>query len=286
MNLTAVLSFSIGAGRTSKFGYVLPSFLLLMMTVGLIAGCSGGGQNVTQAPPMPAPPPPPPAPSLAVTSVSTNSPIPLTPLQISTTGLNTNSPVVVRFSNSAGFSASEQPIRIVPGGTVVAAVPLYIDPGTNQITQAAVSLVLSQGAISSAPVTITIQELPTVASYGTQLGEISRAFLNFEAMTVARRMNEFQAFQLHPGNTVDTSAAQTTLQNLMLATIKSRNDVDRIFTDNSVTISAGALPDGTPIQFDQTSVDMMDRILGLYLTELAPIIKASGVQRLVASFHT
>src|SRR5947209_6699253 len=64
-------------------------------------------------------------------------------------------------SNFAGFVISEQPIRVGTGGTVVAAVPLYIDPSTNQITQSAVSLVLIQGENSSAAVTVTIQEFPT-----------------------------------------------------------------------------------------------------------------------------
>jgi hypothetical protein len=253
---------------------VLFVFLVFTFIFGSTTGC-GNGTTVGQSAPTPAPTP---APSLTITSVSTNVPTPLTPLIISTTGLDINSPVFVQLSNAAGFLASENPIRIAANGAVIAPVPIYIDPPTNQITQGVVSLTLVQGNHSSSPVQLTIQELPTVASYGTQLGEISHAFINFEAITLGRQINELQAFQLLPGNKVDTAASMTSLNNLMLSTIKSRNDVDRILADNTVTISAGILPDGTPIQFDQSSVDLMDRVLGAYLTQLVPVIMpASGL---------
>jgi hypothetical protein len=42
-------------------------------------------------------------------------------------------------------------------------------------------------------------------------------------------------------------------------------------------ISGGNLPDGTPIQFDKNSLDMMDRTFGLYLSELSAVYAPPAV---------
>jgi hypothetical protein len=57
------------------------------------------------------------------------------------------------------------------------------------------------------------------------------------------------------------------MNTLLSAAIKSRNDVDRIFLDNSTVISWGNLPDGTPVQFDRSSLDITDRIIAVYLSQ-------------------
>jgi len=214
--------------------------------------------------------------ALSVTSVSNTSPIPLTPLYISTSGLNPNSSVTVQFSNNAGFLVSQQPTRVAPDGTVVAATPLYLDPSSGQIGPGSVSLVLSQGNTSSAPVTLNIQDLPSVSSYGTQLGQISHAFLTYSQMRTARRLGEFQAFQELPGNTIATSQPQASLQAFLTALIEARNDGDRVSLNNSLVISGGTLSNGTAIQFDQNSLDMMDRVFGLYLTQFSSIYSATA----------
>jgi hypothetical protein len=56
-----------------------------------------------------------------------------------------NAPVQIQFSDKHGFSVSMQPIRVQAGGTVVAAVPIYIDPVTGETAQGSVSLTLAQG---------------------------------------------------------------------------------------------------------------------------------------------
>lgn len=216
---------------------------------------------------------------LAITSLSSASPIPLTPLYISTTGLDTTpsaAQVTVQFSNSLGFSLTEQAIRTEADGTVVVGVPVYADPNSGQTMQGTLSIVLTQGSQATVPTTVDIQDLPPLSSYGTQLGQISHAFLNFDAMMLAHQINELQAFQGLPGNSVDTSASQATLQKLLQSVIEARSDVDNVSLNNSLVISAGTLPDGATVQFDQQSLDMMDRILGLYLSELATTIQ-SGI---------
>jgi hypothetical protein len=206
---------------------------------------------------------------------SNTAPLPLTPIQIPTAGLDTTAAVQVQFSNGLGFVVTESPIRVTADATVVVTIPLYVTPSSGQIGPGTVSLVLTQGNQSTAPMTLNIQDLPPVSAYGTQLGDISHTFLDFEAMMLARKINEFQAYQMLPGNTVDTSQAQSTLNTLLNDVIKARSDVDQVSLNNSIVISPGSLPDGTPIQFDQNSVDIMDRMIGLYLTEWGPIILPS-----------
>jgi hypothetical protein len=57
----------------------------------------------------------------------------------------------------------------------------------------------------------------------------------------------------------------TTAQTLLTNTIMARSDVDRIVTDNTVSIPVTTAPDGTPVAFNATSVDMLDRVLAQYL---------------------
>ena len=66
----------------------------------------------------------------------------------------------IKFSNSSGFSVTERAIRVGLDGTVVAAVPLYLDPSGGQFTQAAVQFVLTQGNQSTTPTMLNIRGLP------------------------------------------------------------------------------------------------------------------------------
>jgi uncharacterized protein (TIGR03437 family) len=225
--------------------------------------------------------------SLAIKSVSTSSPGPLTPLYLGTTGLNPSAPVTLRFFSSSGFSLTEQAIRTAADGTVTAAVPIYVN-SSGQSSGGSVSLVVSQGDQSSAPVILNIKDLPALNAYGTQLGQISRAVLILDAILVGRRLNELQAFQALPTNTVNTSQAQSTLQTLLNAIIGARSDVDQISLNNSVVINSGNLTDGTPVQFDQVSLDLMDRINAVFLTQtfaslVSPAVQSTQSLRILAS---
>jgi hypothetical protein len=207
------------------------------------------------------------APSLTILGVSNSSPLPLTPIQIMTSGLNVAAPIVIQFSDATGYSVTETPIRIASdGSTVIAAVPLYVSVSTQQIGPGTVSVVLTQGDTTTSSVTVAIQDLPSVSSYGVQPGQITHAFLVMEAMLIGRRLNLFQAFQVASGNTVDTTSAQSHLSALLNATIQARSDVDRVTLDSTVVVPAGTLPDGNSIQFDSTTLDLMDRIHGIFLT--------------------
>ncbi|HYM06061.1 MAG TPA: hypothetical protein VEU11_05830 [Terriglobales bacterium] len=224
--------------------------------------------------------------ALAITSVSTTAPVPLTPLYIGTQGFDPGSPITVQVFTTAGFSVIEKPIRIASGGTIVAPVPLYVDPVTGRIGPGSVSLVLKQGSRATSSLAISIQDLPPLSSYGTQLGQVSRVVLDLNVMLVARRLNQLQALQLllgHPADplrqpirpprsrrradTVDTSKAQAALKRLLSALVQARIDVNRVAKYPSTTIPAGVLPDGTAPSFDATSLDLMDRINAVFLSQ-------------------
>jgi hypothetical protein len=201
-----------------------------------------------------------------LTALPGSSSLPLTPIRITTSGVNPSLPLQVRFSGSSGYSLTESPIRMESDGTVIAAVPLYVDPATHKVSSGDVSVVLTQSNIQTASATLTINDLPPVNSYGVKPGEISHAMLVFQAMQIGRRLNAYQAFQGAVGNTVDSSTSQTALSSLLMKTIEARSDVDRVLLDNAVTIPAGALPDGTPLQFDATTLDFMDRVQAVFLS--------------------
>ena len=220
----------------------------------------------------------------AITSVSNTNPLPLTPLYITTEGLNMGASLQVQFSDSLGYSVMQGPIRVESNGTVVAAVPIYFDPAAARTMAAPVSLVLVQNGVSTPPVTINILDLPRLTDYGVQLGNISHSFLNYAAVSLAHRINELQACVGLPGNTVDASQSLTNLSSLMLSTIQARVDIDNVLTNNGLIIPAGTLPDGTPLQFDQSSLDMMDRVLAMYLTQLGPYITSSTTASAAAAY--
>jgi len=204
---------------------------------------------------------------IAIGTLSSATPTPLTVLQIGTSGVNASNPVTLQFSNSAGFSVSEQAIRVQSDGTVIAGVPLYVDPSTGQIGPGTVSLVLTQGTLSSDPATLSIQDLPALSTYGTQLGQISHAFLVFETLLHAKRLNQLQAAQQLLGTSIDTSTAQATAQTLIQGSVLARGDVDNVMLNSSAVLSWGTLPDGTLLQFDSTQLDVMDRVIAVYLAQ-------------------
>lgn len=251
-------------------------FLVVLMAVG---GCKN-------SPTSPPPPPPPPPPALTITSVSSTSPTPLTPLQINTSGLTQSTPVSVRFSSNSGFQATENPVRLGSDGTIIAGVPIYVNPSNGAIEQGTVSIVVVQGNQSSAPITLTFQDLPGVGAYGTQPGQISHAVLVFDAMLISRRINELEAFQLLPSNTVDATQSITALQTLLNAIIEARSDVDRVMQDSTVVVSGGIISNGMTIQFDKSSLDNMDRVTAVFLMQtLAPLDLSSSQVTEISQSH-
>ena len=195
-------------------------------------------------------------------------PLTLTPLEIKTSGVLTADPVTATFSDGAGYSVTTPAISVTSGGTLTVPVPLYVAPATHNVASGQVSIVLTQDGQSSAPVSFTIQELPPLSDYGTQLGQISHAFLIYEQLLLARRLDELQVAQLGLNGSVDLGAAVSTLYyHLMPSANFARQDVDMVIANNGSVMQWGTLSDGTPLQFDATQLDLMDRLAAVYLLQ-------------------
>jgi hypothetical protein len=276
-SLNAGVTWSIGSGAgalssstTTGVTYTAPSLISTSSTVTLTATSITDGTKTATATITLS--------SIVISSLSTTSPTPLTPFTINASGVDPSSAITLTFSDSSGFSVTENPIRVnSSGSSMIAAVPLYINSATGANEAGTVSLVITQGTQFSAPVSVDIQDLPTVASYGATPGQISHQALIFEAMVIGQRLNELQAFQALPGNTVDTSAAQSELKTLLTPILNARSDVDSVIADSSTVISGGvSTTSGSPVQFDATALDIMDRVNGVFLSNVLNLSGANA----------
>lgn len=199
-----------------------------------------------------------------IKSASTSAPTPLTALRLATAGFDSKQQVTATYSNSSSYSFTDSE-AVASDGSVVLPTPLYTDPTTNRIGAGTVSLVLSQGSAQTAPVTLNIQDLPAISTYGTTPGQISHAFLVFNALLLGRQLTQLQA--AHSLSGVDTSQEQSAVSTLLKNTLLARNDVDRVLLDQSTRVTDGSFPDGTPLEFNAVSLDSMDRVLAVYLMQ-------------------
>lgn len=232
------------------------------------------------------PPPAPPSPSLTIASISTTTPVPLTPLYLKMAGFDPAQPYTVTLANSAGSSVALRPLRTAGDGTVVLAVPLHLDANTGLTASLPCALTVTQGGVS-ASVNITIAELPSLASYGVPLGAISRAFYIHQSLAFGRSLNAQQAlanYKTPPA--VSNAGLIAALQTQLRAVILARNDIDRIVVDNSLSIPVGTALDGTDIAFNAGSVDLMDRMIAQYLlaysnngTLINPVSRSASAQK-------
>jgi len=205
--------------------------------------------------------------SPVITSIDNSAPTPLTVLHIATTGLIPNTSAFVSFSDGAKYSVTLPAVRVAADGTVAVGTPFYLNGTSGAIGPGTVTVTVSQGANRSKPMTISIQDLPALSTYGTSPGVITKSFLAFEANLHAARLNELQAVQPLLGGSTDTSAAQTTLATMLGATVTSGNSVNSIVQNAAYVEAMTVLPDGTSLQLDQNQLMLMDRIIGAYLTE-------------------
>jgi len=237
----------------------------LVLTYAICTSSCGGGSSSTSSSTTPPPPN-----ALAVTSLATTSANPLAPLVINTSGGNTD-PVTVSFSNSAGFSTTASAIS-VKAGSITVPVPLYIDPNSKTTAKGSVSIVLTQDGKSTAPTSFTIQDLPPLSTYGTQVGQITHAVVIFEQILLGENLDEMQTLNIAMAANSKVagetgSAAHTLYSSLIPGVNNARNDIDQVMLNSSMVFPWGTLSNGTPIQFDAKQLDFMDRIAALYLVQ-------------------
>jgi hypothetical protein len=205
-------------------------------------------------------------------ALATNSALPLQPLSISTKGLTQGASLTVKFSNSNGYSAQAKPLSVDTNGTLLVAVPLYVDHSTHKISTGTVNVVveqkLSNGSTGpqSSPAPLTIQSPPAVT--GVQSGQISHQFLTALALAVQNRISDLEFFEISSNGAIDTSASRQSETALLKSIIATRNDVDAIMSDPTSTVAAGKAKDGSTLQFTSDSLDVMDSVIAIWVSGL------------------
>jgi hypothetical protein len=225
------------------------------------SGTSGGGVSV--APPVSTP-------SASITiSASTSTPTALTPVVLNVVGLDFTMPFKVQLINSSGYSSVLSPVRTsAANGVVVVAAPIYIDPTTGSTAPLTASVQITQGTLTSNALVWNIADLPSTASYGVNPGDISRGFFNAQSIYFGLTVNALQAMRALPTSKTDTTTVQAHLTSQQLNTIEARANVDLIVTGSQPSLSVGTANDGSPIIYDAHSVDIQDRIIGMYLQSI------------------
>jgi hypothetical protein len=204
-----------------------------------------------------------------VISSSNTAPTALTPVVLNVTGLDFTTAFTVQLVNSSGYSGVLQPVRTdAANGVVVVAAPLYIDPTTGNTAPLAASVQITQGALTSNAIPWTIADLPSVASYGVNPGDISRGFFNAQAIYFGMTVNALQAMQALPTSQTDTTTVQGHLAAQQISAIEARSNVDVIISGGMSSLSVGTASDGLAVGFDANSVDVQDRILAMYLQSI------------------
>lgn len=239
-----------------------------------LTSCGGGGDSSSASASSTSQPPPSTV-QLAIESASTTTPTALTPFTLTATGLDTAQPYAINLAVNGGQPFAWQALSTQTDGSIVMALPPNLNgDGTTSSFTASVSL--SQGSSASAPITLQVSDIPPLSSYGTTLGQISRAFYNYLAISHVRVVNQLQAIAVnHP--TVDTNDVQNYAGSIAKNALLARNDIDRITLNNALQIPAGNLADGTPIYMTSHAVELQDRLFGFYLNTLQGSMSAAGI---------
>jgi hypothetical protein len=239
-------------------GRVVSSGLVLMAVAALTVGFLPlTPASASRARPVP----------LIITSFSSSPATPLTPLTIHVKGLKGKAKISVTFSGGSGFRVKDLPFRVT-SNTVVVGAPVYLDPTTGSPVGTSLSVYVTQSGRKSRSRSLSLATPPTDASLGLPVGELSHAFLVYQALLLSQKLNELQAEQALLG--VDTSQQVAQVSYLLQATLEARNDVDRIIADPTTIIASGQLLSGTPVQFDVNTVATMDSFFASFLEQTMP----------------
>lgn len=202
-------------------------------------------------------------------SSSTNTPTALTPVALTVTGLDFTQTFAVQLSNSSGYSATLTPVRNdAANNVVVVAAPLYFDPSTGKTAPLTASIQISQNSLTSNAISWSIADIPSVASYGVNPGEISHAFFNALAIGFGMNANALQAMRALPTSKTDTTGVQSRQTAQQLSALEARDNVDLITSGSKTSLPIGTASSGLAVNYDANSIDALDRILAMYLQSI------------------
>lgn len=215
-----------------------------------------------------------PTPASGGVSVSNSSPIPLTPIAITGIPFAASSNTTLTFTDGNSYTFTENPIRVAADGTVIAAVPVYLT-GPGVMGSGSVTLTLTDAGMTTAPIQLNVQELPSVASYGVSPGDLSHALFVHQSIITAQSLNTLQAVSGSVHNTVDASTAIASIKTQFQSALAAKNEIDEVAANPNLSIPQVTLTDGTQINFDSTQLDLSDRVIGVLLSgEVGSIAQA------------
>ena len=246
-----------------------------------VAACGGGGDSGSSPAPSPAPAPAPtPVPQAipTINALSSVTPTALTPLSITTSGVNTTQAFAVSLKKTGSVgSISLRSIRTdASKGLIVVGLPMSIDGATGNTSDFVGTITVTQAGVDSAAVPLTIKDIPTLAELGVPLGVITRSYYLHQQISMAASLNSYQASASLPGAKTDTAALRGHLANQIQKAIYASSDVDRIMVNNSVKIPFGITPQGLTVAYDKRSLELQDRVLAVYLLAFTATPVASG----------
>ena len=191
--------------------------------------------------------------AFAITGASSVTPTALTPISLSTTGLDVTANFTVTLQSSTGYNVTLTPIRTASDGTVVVAAPLYIDPTTGNTAPLAATVQISQGSMTSNALTINVSDIPATATYGTTPGQISRTFLTSQELYFALSVNAYQAMRALQTSKTDTTTLQQHLTQQQISAVEARDNIDVIVSGGQTALALGQATSGTadPVRCEQ-----------------------------------
>ena len=201
-----------------------------------------------------------------VMTASTTTPTALTPIALKVIGLDFTSAFSVQLVNSSGYSGTLAPVRTdASSGTVVVAAPFYINPATGTTGPLTALVQVTQGKLTSNAVALAIADLPSVASYGVNPGDISRGFYNAQAIYHGITVNALQAMRALPTSKTNITTVMAHQMAQQTSVTEARSNVDLIVSGKQTSLSVGKATNGAAINYDAHSVDIQDRVFALYL---------------------
>ena len=226
----------------------------------LLAACGGGGGSGSSTPSS--------SPLLTLKSAEVTSPAPLALENLSTAGLASSGAVTVTYSDGQSYSVTVPALSVSSAGVVSVGVPIYLlngvpSAGTVQVT-------VSQGGVSSNALTLSVQNLPALSTYGLTPGQVSSAFMTFETLIQGIRLSELQLVYSENPGLAHLSSALSTVTTLLNGAVTTQSAIATAAGGGTVPIGTDA--SGGALQLDPTQLALMDQVLLAALQQMVPSV--------------
>lgn len=201
-------------------------------------------------------------------SLNSSSSAALTAFTLNTSGVDYLNDYSVIATYSSGAVQILSPIRATESAGIVLPTPIIIDAITGKSSHGSITIKVAQGSVTSNEVTLGIVDIPSLETMGVKPGEISSALLTFHAISFGQTLNRLEVINSFSTNKVDTSLARADIKQLMLESARLRESIESYLTGKNPVLALGSTADGLEIQFDANSLDLLDRVIAVYLSAI------------------